>query len=183
MKKLAGYFLKGFLVFVPVAATIGIVKWAMEFVDGLMPFDIKYLGLVVLLILIVLTGFLASNFIGKRFFELVDKLFNKVPVVKLLYSALKDMIHAFVGDKKNFDRPVLVELIENGPKAIGFITRDDTDFLGIEGHVAVYMPQSYNFAGQVLIFPSDRVSPIKLHRSDVMAIVVSGGVSGANNNE
>jgi len=92
----AGYFLKGFLVFVPVAATIGIVKWAIEFIDGLMPFDIAGLGLIVLLLLIMLTGFLASNYIGKRFFELVDKLFNKVPVVKLLYSALKDMIQAFV---------------------------------------------------------------------------------------
>jgi len=182
MKKLTGYFLKGFLIFVPVAATIGLVKWAMGFIDNLMPFDMAGLGLVVLLILIMLTGFLASNYIGKKLFDLVDKLLKKMPVVKLLYSALKDMIQAFAGDKKNFDQPVLVELIENGPKAMGFITRDDTDFLGIEGHVAVYMPQSYNFAGQVLIFPSDRVSPIELSSADVMATIVSGGVSGANSN-
>ena len=182
MKKLTGYFLKGFLIFVPVAATIGLVKWAMGFIDNLMPFDIAGLGLVVLLILIMLTGFLASNYIGKKLFDLLDKLLNKVPVVKLLYSALKDMIQAFAGDKKSFDQPVLVELIENGPKAMGFITRDDTDFLGIEGHVAVYMPQSYNFAGQVLIFPSEMVSPLEMSSADVMATIVSGGVSGVSSN-
>ena len=105
-------------------------------------------------------------------------MFQKVPVVKMLYSALKDMIEAFAGDKKSFDKPVLVELIEKGPKAMGFITRESADFLGIQGHVAVYMPQSYNFAGQVLIFPASRVLPIELGSGEVMATIVSGGVSG-----
>ena len=182
MKKLTGYFLKGLLIFVPVAATIGLVLWAMGFIDDLMPFKIPGMGLVVLILLIILTGFLASNYVGSKLFSLVDKLFNKMPVVKLLYSALKDMIEAFAGDKKSFDKPVLVELIENGPKAMGFVTRESLDFLGIEGHVAVYMPQSYNFAGQVLIFPANRVTPIEIDSAEIMATIVSGGVSGANGN-
>jgi uncharacterized membrane protein len=61
---------------------------------------------------------------------------------------------------------------------MGFITRESADFLGIQGHVAVYMPQSYNFAGQVLIFPASRVLPIELGSGEVMATIVSGGVSG-----
>lgn len=178
MKKLTGYFLKGLLIFVPVAGTIGLVEWAMGFIGDMMPFEILGLDLVLLLVLIMLTGILASNYIGSKFIGLVDKLFQKVPVVKQLYSALKDMIEAFAGDKKSFDKPVLVELIENGPKAMGFITRENADFLGIQGHVAVYMPQSYNFAGQVLIFPASRVSPIELGSGEVMATIVSGGVSG-----
>lgn len=182
MKKIGGYFINGFLIFVPFAATVGLITWSMEFIDGLMPFDVPGVGLLVLFILIPLTGFLASNFIGKTLFGFLDKLLNRMPVVKLLYSAMKDLINALAGNKKSFNQPVVVELIENGPKAMGFITRDDTEFLGIDDHVAVYLPQSYNWAGQVLLFPSHRVVPIELSSSDVMSTIVSGGVSGAKNN-
>ena len=178
MKKLTGYFLNGLLIFVPIAGTIGLVEWALGFIGDLMPFSLLGLDLLLLLLLIMVTGVLASNYLGSKFLSLVDTLFQKVPVVKMLYSALKDMIEAFAGSKKSFDKPVLVELIENGPKAMGFITRENTDYLGIQGHVAVYMPQSYNFAGQVLIFPASRVTPLKLCSGEVMATIVSGGVSG-----
>ena len=82
MKKLGGYFINGFLVFVPFAATVGLITWSMEFIDGLMPFDVPGVGLGVLFILIPLTGFLASNYIGKTLFDLLDKLLNKMPVCK-----------------------------------------------------------------------------------------------------
>jgi uncharacterized membrane protein len=85
---------------------------------------------------------------------------------------------AFAGEKKSFDKPAIVELTSGGPKVMGFITREDLDFLSLSGHVAVYLPQSYNFAGQVLILPSDRVKPINIHSSNAMAFIVSGGVVG-----
>ena len=152
----------------------------MPFVGSMMPFESEGVGLLVLILLIFLTGFFASNYLGKKIFELVDRLMARMPVIKLLYSALKDLVQAFAGNKKSFDQPVLVELVENGVKALGFITRDDVGELGAAGHVAVYLPQSYNFAGQVLIFPADKVHYIPLSSSDVMATIVSGGVSGAN---
>ena len=178
MKKLTSYFINGFLIFVPVAATIGLVKWTLDFVGSMMPFESEGVGLLVLLLLIFFTGFFASNYLGKRLFELVDRLMTKMPVIKLLYSALKDLVQAFAGNRKSFDQPVLVELVENGAKALGFITRDNAGSFGAEGHVAVYLPQSYNFAGQVLIFPAEKVHPISLSSSEVMATIVSGGVSG-----
>lgn len=180
MKKLTSYFINGFLIFVPVAATIGLVKWTLDFVGSMMPFESEGIGLLMLILLIFLTGFFASNYLGKKLFELVDRLMIKMPVIKLLYSALKDLVQAFAGNKKSFDQPVLVELVENGVKALGFITRDDVGDLGAVGHVAVYLPQSYNFAGQVLIFPAENVHPISLSSSEVMATIVSGGVSGAD---
>lgn len=180
MKKLTSYFINGILIFVPVAATIGLVKWTLDFVGSMMPFESEGIGLLVLLLLIFFTGFVASNYLGKKLFELVDRLMTKMPVIKLLYSALKDLVQAFAGNKKSFEQPVLVELLENGAKALGFITRNDVGDLGATGHVAVYLPQSYNFAGQVLIFPAEKVHPISLSSSEVMATVVSGGVSGAD---
>jgi uncharacterized membrane protein len=90
------------------------------------------------------------------------------------------MIEAFAGERKSFDKPVIVELIKDGPKAMGFVTQSSLDFLGIDGHVAVYLPQSYNFAGSVLIFLAERVKPLDIDSSEAMTFIVSGGVSGAS---
>ncbi len=96
----------------------------------------------------------------------------------MLYSAIKDLIEAFAGKKKSFDKPAIVELTPGGAKALGFITRETLEFLSLSDHVSVYFPQSYNFAGSVLIFPTERVTPIDIDSSEAMAFVVSGGVSG-----
>jgi len=109
---------------------------------------------------------------------LVEKVFTGLPLVKLLYSAAKDMIEAFAGDKKSFDKPVIATIAPGGAaKVVGFVTRDSLDNLGLEDHVAVYMPQSYNFAGNVLLFPKEAVTPLDIESSQAMAFVVSGGVS------
>ena len=178
MKRLIKYFLKGLLVFVPAALTVFTIVLVFTRLDGLLKIPIPGLGLGITVLFITLIGFLASNFIGKKFFGLIDRLFTRLPVVKMLYSALKDLIEAFAGEKKSFDKPAIVELTPGGAKALGFITRDCLEFLSLSDHVAVYFPQSYNFAGSVLIFPSDRVTPVDVDSSDAMAFVVSGGVSG-----
>ena len=178
MKRLMNYFLKGLLVFVPAALTVFAIVLVFTRLDGLLKIPIPGLGLIITIVLITLIGFLASNFIGKKFFTLIDGLFTKLPVVKMLYSAIKDLIAAFAGEKKSFDKPAIVSLMAGGPKALGFITRDDLEFLSLSDHVAVYFPQSYNFAGSVLIFPSDQVTPVEVDSSDAMTFVVSGGVSG-----
>ena len=178
MKGLMNYFLKGLLVFVPAALTVFAIVVVFTKLDGLLKIPVPGLGLLITILLITLIGFLASNFIGKKLFILVDELFSKLPVVKMLYSAIKDLIGAFASDKKSFDKPAIVELAPGGAKALGFITREGLDFLSLSEHVAVYFPQSYNFAGSVLLFPSERVSPIDIDSSEAMAFVVSGGVSG-----
>ncbi len=178
MKRLMSYFLKGLLVFIPGALTVFTIVLVFTKLDGLLKIPIPGLGLVITLVAITLIGFLASNFVGKAFFALIDGLFTRLPVVKMLYSAIKDIIGAFAGEKRSFNKPAIVELTPGGAKALGFITRDSLDFLSLSDHVAVYFPQSYNFAGSILIFPSDRVKPVSIDSSEAMAFVVSGGVSG-----
>ncbi len=178
MKRLMSYFLKGLLVFIPGALTVFTIVLVFTKLDGLLKIPIPGLGLVITLVAITLIGFLASNFVGKAFFALIDGLFTRLPVVKMLYSAIKDIIGAFTGEKKSFNKPAIVELTPGGAKALGFITRDSLDFLSLSDHVAVYFPQSYNFAGSILIFPSDRVMPLSIDSSEAMAFVVSGGLSG-----
>ena len=109
----------------------------------------------------------------------VSNIFNKVPLVKMLYSAIKDLVEAFAGEKKKFDKPVLVTLgTSSYAKIVGFMTRENLDNLGLEDHVAVYLPQSYNFAGNVLIFPKEAVKPLDIESSELMTFIVSGGVAG-----
>ena len=182
MKVLRGYFLKGLIIFVPGALTIFAVIWAFTGLDGiirdLLGVKIPGIGVVITISLITGIGFLASNILGKKIFDWFESILTKLPLMKLLYSASKDMIGAFAGEKRSFDKPVLVELVIGGPMAMGFITKESLGFLGLTDHVAVYLPQSYNFAGSVLIFPTKQVNPLDIGSSTAMAFIVSGGVSG-----
>ena len=182
MKRIIKYFLKGLLIFIPVVFTTLAIVWVFTELDSLLGrlFSISIPGLGLLLTVITITaiGFFASNFVGKKLFALLDATFKKLPLVKLLYSAIKDMIEAFAGEKKSFDKPVIVELTPAGPKAMGFVTQQSLDFLGLHDHVSVYFPQSYNFAGSVLIFPANQVKPLEVDSADAMTFIVSGGVSG-----
>ena len=178
MKYLVNCFLKGLLVFVPAALTVFAIILVFTKLDSMLRLPIPGLGLLITIVAITLIGFLASNFIGNKLFGFIDRIFIRLPVVKMLYSAVKDLIEAFTGEKKSFDKPAIVELAPDGPKALGFITRQSLEFLSLSDHTAVYFPQSYNFAGSVLMFPSSQVKPIDIESSEAMAFVVSGGVSG-----
>jgi len=117
--------------------------------------------------------------VGKKLFGLLDKILNKVPLVKMLYGAIRDLVEAFAGEEKKFDKPVMASLGQSGAKVLGFVTRETLTNLGLTDYVAVYLPQSYNFAGNVLLFPKEAVKPLDIESSEAMTLIVSGGVAGA----
>lgn len=127
---------------------------------------------------ITLVGALASNFLGRFLLGKFEQLMKRIPLVKLLYNALRDLFHAFLGEDKRFEKPVLVSLGQNGEiKVAGFITAEDLSDWGLEQEVAVYLPQSYNFAGNLIIVSADRVTPLEQPAGEVTTFIVSGGVS------
>ena len=179
MKKLFGYFIRGLLVTVPLAVTVYVVYYVFTGVDGWLRIPYPGVGFVVTIILITLIGYLASGLFFRGVMKMLDHQVSRIPFIKLVYSSLKDLMKAFVGEKKLFDRPVLVKLTgESDIKVIGFITRDDLDSLGIKDSVAVYLPQAYNFAGNLIIVPRNQVQPIDKNGPEVMAFIVSAGLSG-----
>lgn len=191
MKTLFKYFAKGLLFLIPLAATIYVVYWTFTTVGGTvwrlieknvsvtLPGFLEYvLGCVITLVVITGIGVLSSLFITRPLMQLVEKIFARLPLISLLYSSIKDLIGAFVGDKKKFNRPVIVQISATGIKALGFVTRPAIEFIDQPGQVAVYFPQSYNFAGNVLIVPNDKVTALDVDSSEVMAFIVSGGVTG-----
>lgn len=182
MKKLINYFLKGLVIFVPIILTVVVLILTFTKLDNILNdfFGVSFpgIGILITVVLIVVIGFVASNFLGKKLFALVEKVFTGLPLVKLLYSAVKDMIEAFAGEKKSFDKPVIATLAPGGAaKVVGFVTQETLENLGLSDHVAVYVPQSYNFAGNVMLFPKEAVKPLSIESSQAMAFIVSGGVS------
>ena len=171
-------FLRGLLVFAPLVATVGIVTFLFTRVDGWLGLPVPGLGIVATLAAIFLTGVLASNIVTRRLFELLEWIFQRLPLVKLVYGALRDLTGAIVGERRSFERPVVVTLADGSGKLLGFATRDGIDEIGLGDHVAVYVPQSYALAGHVLLFPRERVQALAAGSADTMTFIVSGGVTG-----
>lgn len=182
-KRLMSYFLRGVIFVVPIGFTVWVLYGAVHSVDlwarNQMGLQFPGMGLVITLAAITFLGFLASNFLTKQIMNWFERMFDSLPIVKLLHGSLKDVLSAFVGDKKRFDKPVIVDLNGNGSvKAMGFITRENLDAYQQPDFVAVYFPQAYNFAGQVVLVPRTAVASLDLPASEVMTFIVSGGVSG-----
>lgn len=180
-KRLVQHFFRGLLFIVPTALTIYVLYLSITWMDNLLEITVPGLGLLIILVAITLLGFLASMFITRPFFEYFEKILEKLPFVNLIYSSLKDLIGAFVGDKKKFDKPVSVQLDNEGNIfKLGFITQTDLSDLGLKDMVCVYLPHSYNFSGNHFIVPQTHVKPLDLNGTSAMKFIVSGGVSGLN---
>jgi uncharacterized membrane protein len=178
MSRLLAYFLRGLVVVVPLALTIYVCVAIFTKIDSWLGLPIPGAGFVLALALITVVGFMASSIVTRTLLGAVDRLFDRLPFVRLLYSSAKDMLNAFVGEKRRFDKPVLVSLsADRAVKVLAFLTSDSLVSLGVSDHVAVYMPQSYGFAGHILVVPADRVERIDADAAEVMAFIISGGVT------
>jgi uncharacterized membrane protein len=176
MNWLVKNFLRGLVIVVPIALTVYLVYEAFTRLDRLLALKLPGLGLLILIVALTTIGALAGNFVGRTVFTLTEKLFTNAPIVRIVYAAIKDLLEAFVGNKRRFDRPVAIAVSE-GVKTFGFITRDDLASLGMHDSVAVYVPFSYTWDGCLLIVDKSRVTPLEADSASVMALVVSGGVS------
>ncbi|RJQ48796.1 MAG: DUF502 domain-containing protein [Nitrospiraceae bacterium] len=182
MKRITRYFFEGLLLLVPLAATLYVVYVIFVKIDGtfnsIFKFKIPGTGFLLTILTIILVGFVSSNFLTKRLMRIIDATFTRLPFVKMIYTAVRDLMNAFVGDKKSFNKPVLVSVSpDKSIQLIGFMTREGLEHIGLSDKVAVYLPQSYNFAGNVIIVSRERVTPLSAYSGDVMAFIVSGGVA------
>ncbi len=182
MRTIVKYFLRGLLICVPILVTVFILLWAFTGLDkvfrDLLGIPIPGLGILATISAIFVIGLIASNFLGKKLFGIVENIFKKLPLVKLLYGSIKDIVEAFAGEQKKFDKPVIASLGASGAKVMGFVTNQTLENLGLTDYVAVYLPQSYNFAGNVLLFKKDSIQSLDIDSSKAMSFIVSGGVSG-----
>ena len=178
MTRLLNYFLRGLVVVVPLALTIYVCAVIFTTIDSWLGLPIRGVGFLITIVLIVVVGALASSFVTRSLITALDNVLERLPFVRLLYSSAKDMLNAFVGEKRRFDKPVLVAVSnDRAVKVLAFLTSDSLSSLGLADQVTVYMPQSYGFAGHILIVPADRVERIDADAAEVMAFIISGGVT------
>jgi uncharacterized membrane protein len=176
--RLLNYFFRGLIVLAPAVITLWVFWQILTTLDRWMGVKIPGLGIVATVTLITLFGFLTSSVIARWVVRLVDTTFNRLPLVRLVYSSTKDLLDAFVGEKRRFDRPVVVQTSADGvEKAFGFVTTEAMARFGLDDHVTVYLPFSYTFTGVIRIYPSRNVRPLATDSAELMAFVVSGGVT------
>jgi uncharacterized membrane protein len=179
MRRLLNYFLRGLVLVAPLAITLYVCWVIFERIDGWLGLPVPGLGFLVTIVVITLVGFLGSNLITRGMIAIVDTALGRLPFVRLLYTSTKDLLNAFVGEKRRFDKPVLVRIsAQSEARMVGFVTQESLGRLGLPGYAAVYFPQSYNFAGNLVVFPSSLLEPLDAASADVMAFIVSGGVTG-----
>ena len=183
---LINYFIQGLLYLVPITVTVWVIVYVFNYLDSLTtPYVIEYIGfeipgfgLLLVAVFIVLIGFLGSSIIFNPLLALVESIINRAPLIKDIYSSIKDLLSAFVGNKKKFNHPVLVTMNETGLKRIGFLTREGMETLNIsDDYLVVYLPFSYGVMGTVIIVKKEMVEPIEQSSTDMMKFIVSGGVT------
>lgn len=185
MKTILNYFFRGMLIVIPVSVTIYLayvtVTWMNDLFNNLFfsqfEYEVPGLGLITGFIAITMVGFFLSRTFIKPLVHYFEQLFVHTPLINIVYSSIKDLTEAFVGDKKRFNKPVYVKLNEDGMKRFGFVTASSLKHFGLEDDVAVYCPHSYNFSGNVYMVPRESVTPIDTDPTDFMRFIVSGGVT------
>jgi uncharacterized membrane protein len=176
MNRMVRYFVNGLLLSTPIALTLYVCWRIFRAVDSWLGLPWYGAGFVATLVLITLVGWLATTFLWNSIFGLVEHAMERVPLVRFLYNSLKEVLGAFVGEKKRFDRPVVVKLMPGGnARALGFLTRESLDSLGLRDLVAVYLPQSYNC--RTALFPDQAPRSAREQRRDGLIVSGSGGRS------
>lgn len=179
VRKIINAFFQGLLFIAPVSITIFVIYKVFVFIDNLIPVNIPGLGMLIVLAAITMIGMAGSFIIRTPLSMLLNRLLENIPLVKILYSAIKDLMSAFVGQKKKFNKPVKVLMNrESNIYKLGFMTLEDLSSIGVGSDmVAVYLPHSYNFSGNLFLVPASSVEPLNAPATEVMKFIVSGGVT------
>lgn len=184
-----GFFFKGLLFVAPLGITIFILYSTFDWVDSLVrirfegkspndQFFIPGVGFLIVVFSTMMIGFVFTVLLPQTLQNYIERGIKKMPLVKVFYSAFKDLLSAFVGEKRKFDKAVLVTINkESNIKKIGFITQDDLNYNDLKDMVSVYFPHSYAFSGELFVVPKDQVEYLDIPPADVMKIIISGGVS------
>jgi uncharacterized membrane protein len=178
-RRFTSYFLKGLILIIPITLTVYIVYQVFKFLDNLIPYAIPGVSILIIILATALLGFIGTAFIQTPILQLFERFLNRIPLIKIIYTSIRDLLSAFVGKEKRFTKPVLVKTNRDTEMyKLGFITQSDLSSLGIEqGKSAVYLPHSYNFSGNLFIVSNDLITPIDAPTDDIMKFIVSGGIT------
>lgn len=197
LRRLFQYFLQGLIILAPIIITIYAVTGLFNFIDNLLPDivgsmfphwlavnddgsprKIPGIGFVILIAMVIFVGYISSSFIVGRLVDLFDKVLERTPGIRIIYTTVKDFFEAFAGNNRKFDKSVLVSIQDRDIWQIGFITQQELAHFGLEDYVAVYVPKSYAFTGDLYFVKKERVKLLPdISSADAMKFAISGGVT------
>lgn len=181
LRRLLRYFVQGLIILAPIGITLYAMYWLFEQVDQILrPYlSVPGLGFVLIILGVILVGWISSIFLIGSFFNLLDQWLDRAPGIKFIYTSTKELFEAFAGDKRKFKTPVLASVFEPDVWVVGFLTDEEMEKFDMgQEHVAVYVPQAYNFAGQLYVLPRTRIKKIdRIPSGDAMKYAVTGGVA------
>lgn len=192
-ESITSYFLKNFfqglLIIGPIGLTVFVIWYIVTSIDNIIPSISKEAPGIVFISLLLSTallGYLGNKFVVGRFFvDAIDRLLEKTPGIKHIYSPTKDVMSSFVGDTKKFNDPVWVKTNEN-PEIwrIGFLTQKEMADVDKQNYVAVYLPHSYAISGWVIVTEEKNIKPVVgMTAASAMKFAVSGGVAGFHSDD
>lgn len=185
-RDIKGYFITGLLIIIPLVVTLFIFFEALDQIDKLIPYSmvgiprIPGLGIIMVLIIILLTGFATRYYFGQQFIAIGDKLVAQIPIISRVYEAIKQIMQTFFSDDSEiFKKVVLIEYPRKGIYSIGFFTQDTKGIVQDsinEDVVSVFLPTTPNpTSGYLLFVPKSQVTILNLKVEEAMKLIVSGG--------
>ena len=200
MNRILKYLLQGVLLVVPLAITVVVIVKILTWIDNIIPDDfipihlpgvgqisigsIPGIGILTLVLSLTILGFLGNTFIAQPFMNYFKKVLDRAPLIKVIYTSVKDLLGAFVGKEKKFTHPVMVKMEGDNVWRLGFITQENLAILGLGNEfTAIYFPHSYAFSGNVFLVETKNVRKVDARSADVMKFIVSGGVTNVEKNE
>ena len=167
-------FLQGLVVIVPIAVTVYAAIWLFTAIDNILPnivyslfpknpvipqhiVDIPGINVIILVMLIIFIGWISSLFFVSRLVAFFDRVLEHTPGVKFIYTSVKDFLEAFAGNKRKFDKPVLVNVDGADVWRVGFITHEDAHNFNLADHAVVYVPHAYAVSGITYIVPKEKI--------------------------
>jgi len=179
-RKLFRYFLQGVIILAPIGITAYVLWWLFNKIDGILePFiHVPGVGFLIIIVFVVFIGWISSHFLMGSFINFFDTWMERTPGVKFIYSSTKDFFEAFAGEKRKFKKAVLANCFAEDVWIVGFLTDEEMQKFEMGADkVGVYVPQAYNFAGQLYILPRNKIKKIeKITAGEAMKYAVTGGV-------
>lgn len=175
-RRLLSHFLRGLLFVLPIALSAYIIYSLFVKIDDLLNLPVKGVGFVIVISSITIIGYVGNKLFGQSIISFVDDTLEKIPGVKYIYGLIKDFMEAFVGDKRKFTEPVMIEM-QDGIYKLGFVTQKELKQFNMQDYMSVYCPKSYGMMGDLLIVKKEKIRMVDKNPTQTMAFIVSGGVT------
>jgi len=181
MRKLLNLFLRGLLVVLPIALTIGILFWILGLLGNVLHLNNLSFGAIILYLasgiaVIILIGKVTEGVVAQQVISFLEGVIEKAPGLSWIFGTTKDVTKAFVGKEKKFTKPVKVRITEYHWR-FGFLTQEDLADVGLPQHCTVYLPMSYAITGELIVAKKIDVEPLDVDSGALMKFIVSGGVT------